>query len=104
MESKLDISKICDALGNPTRYQMVMALRRNSISTCCDRIEINENGGSVTDMIKTTGLAQATISRHLKVLEAAGIVSREKRGAWACFFLNEPFIQAFLEELKKQLT
>jgi ArsR family transcriptional regulator len=101
---QLDCSKICDALGNETRYQIVMSLRKKSINTCCDKIEYHESGGSVTDMVKTTGLAQSTISQHLKVLENAGIISREKRGSWTCFFLNEPLIQDFLSQLESQLT
>ena len=101
---ELDSSKICDALGNETRFQIVMALRKNSINTCCDKIEYHESGGSVTDMVKTTGLAQSTISQHLKVLENAGIISKEKRGSWTCFFLNDEMIREFLNQLENQLT
>ncbi len=101
---KPDSSKICDALGNETRFEIVMALRKNSINTCCDKIEYHESGGSVTDMVKTTGLAQSTISQHLKVLENAGVISKEKRGSWTCFFLNEQLINEFLDQLKIQLT
>jgi DNA-binding transcriptional ArsR family regulator len=100
----LDSSKICDALGNETRFQIVMSLRKNSINTCCDKIEYHESGGSVTDMVKTTGLAQSTISQHLKVLENAGIISKEKRGSWTCFFLNDGLIRDFLDQLETQLT
>lgn len=102
--TKMDSSKICDALGNETRFQIVMALRKNSINTCCDKIEYHESGGSVTDMVKTTGLAQSTISQHLKVLENAGIISKEKRGSWTCFFLNDQLILDFLNQLENQLT
>jgi len=102
--SKLDSSKICDALGNETRFQIVMALRKNAIQTCCDKIEYHESGGSVTDMVKSTGLAQSTISQHLKVLENAGIISKEKRGSWTCFFLNDKLIREFLDQLENQLT
>lgn len=103
MNHPLDISQICDALGNETRYKIVLALRTHSINTCCDRIEYHESGGSVTDMVKATGLAQSTISQHLKVLEKAGVISRQKRGSWTCFFLNEKRIREFLDALQNQL-
>ena len=33
------------------------------------------------------GLSQPTVSHHLKVLNDAGFVSREKRGTWAYYRL-----------------
>lgn len=99
----MDISKICDALGNETRYQIVKALKNKDIGTCCDRIEYYENGVSVGDVVNTTGLAQSTVSQHLAVLEKAGIIYKEKRGQWTCFFLNKETIEAFIKGLYHDL-
>ncbi|HYE81783.1 MAG TPA: metalloregulator ArsR/SmtB family transcription factor [Clostridia bacterium] len=99
----MDTVKICNALGNETRYQIVKALKAKDIGTCCSRIEYYENGVSVGDVVKATGLAQSTISQHLSVLEKAGLIYKEKRGQWTCFFLNKKLIEEFLKALGKEL-
>lgn len=99
----MDITKICNALGNETRYRIVKTLKDRTIGTCCDRIEYYENGISVGDVVKATGLAQSTVSQHLAVLEKAEIIYREKRGLWTCFFLNKPVIEEFLSTICKEL-
>jgi ArsR family transcriptional regulator len=99
----MDISKICAALGNETRYQIVKALKDKNIETCCDRIEYFENGISVGDVVKATGLAQSTVSQHLKVLVDSGIIIKEKRGQWTCFFLNKQLIEDLIKGLYRDL-
>lgn len=99
----MDIVKVCDALAHETRYQIVMALKNRAIGTCCDRIEYYEGGVSVGDVVKASGLAQSTVSKHLAVLEAAGVVFREKRGLWTCYFLNRPVIDEFLATISRDL-
>jgi DNA-binding transcriptional ArsR family regulator len=100
----MDAFKVCNALGNEVRYRIVKALRDRSIRTCCDRIEFYENGASVGDVVQLTGLAQATVSQHLKVLEQAGLVTCEKRGTWSCFFLNTGAIDALVRTLQKDFS
>ena len=99
----MDIVKICNALGNETRFLIVKALKDKTIGTCCDKIEYFESGVSVSDVVATTGLAQSTVSQHLAVLEQAGIIMREKRSQWTCFFLNLPMLQEFCAEIHKSL-
>ncbi len=99
----MDISRICDALGNETRYQIVKALKNRDIGTCCDKIEYYENGVSVGDVVKATGLAQSTVSQHLKVLVDSGIIIKEKRGQWTCFFLNKQLVEDFIKGLYHDL-
>ncbi|SDN23348.1 ArsR/SmtB family transcription factor [Acetanaerobacterium elongatum] len=99
----MDTAAICAALGNKTRYQLVKALKEKAIGTCCDRIEFFESGVSVGDVVKYTGLAQSTVSQHLAVLESAGLIRKEKRELWSCYFLNEDVLSAFLKEMKDDL-
>jgi ArsR family transcriptional regulator len=40
------------------------------------------------EFMPALGLAQATVSHHLKKLTDAGLVDREQRGKWAYFSLN----------------
>ena len=97
----MELSKICNALGNETRFQIVKAMKDQTIGTCCDKIQYFEDGISVADVVATTGLAQSTVSQHLAVLEQAGIILREKRGQWTCFFLNKALLEAFSNGLNK---
>jgi ArsR family transcriptional regulator len=99
----MDISKICNALGNETRFQIVKAMKDRTIGTCCDKIQYFENGVSVADVVCTTGLAQSTVSQHLAVLEQAGIIAREKRSQWTCFFLNKELLEEFCRSLNETL-
>lgn len=99
----MEIYKICDALGNETRYQIVKALKDKTIETCCNKIEYYENGVSVGDVVKATGLAQSTVSQHLKVLVDSGIIIKEKRGQWTCFFLNKQLVEDFIKGLYHDL-
>jgi ArsR family transcriptional regulator len=99
----MEISKICDALGNETRYQIVKALKDKTIETCCNKIEYFENGISVGDVVNAKGLAQSTVSQHLKVLVDSGIIIKEKRGQWTCFFLNKQLIEDFIKGLYRDL-
>lgn len=95
--------EISAALGNKTRYQIITSLKNHSIATCCNRIEYYENGVSVGDVVKLTGLAQSTVSQHLAVLEKAGLVLKEKRDLWTCYFLNSEVIEEYLKKLNQDL-
>lgn len=97
----MDISKICNALGNETRYQLIKALKEKNIGTCCDKILYFEDGCSVADVVSVTGLAQSTVSQHLAVLEQAGIIVREKRSQWTCYFLNTDLLEEFCQAIRK---
>lgn len=99
----MDMVTICSALGNKTRYELIKALKDQSIETCCDRFEFFENGVSVGDVVKFTGLAQSTVSQHLSVLEKSGLIRKEKRELWSCYFLNRPVLEEFLNTLENDL-
>lgn len=59
-------ARIFSALSNETRLKIVKLL--------------SEGEMRVDDLIPTLGLAQSTVSHHLKVLENAGLLRSEKRG------------------------
>lgn len=99
----MEMDVICNALGNKTRYQLIKALKDKSVATCCDRIEFFENGVSVGDVVKFTGLAQSTVSQHLAVLEKANIIYKEKRESWSCYFLNQAVLEEFAAQFNNDL-
>jgi DNA-binding transcriptional ArsR family regulator len=99
----MEADVLCNALGNRTRYQLIKAMRDHSIATCCGRIEFFEEGVSVGDVVKFTGLAQSTVSQHLAVLLSANLIRREKRDQWSCYFLNRTVLDGLLKQLEKDL-
>ena len=63
------------ALSEPARLQILQALR--------------EGERSVTDLVDDTGLGQANVSRHLRVLDTLGFVSRRKEGLFAYYAIAD---------------
>jgi ArsR family transcriptional regulator len=64
------------ALGDPARVRIVNLLAGADEPVC------------VCELIGPLGLAQATVSHHLKKLTDAGLLDREERGKWAYFSIN----------------
>jgi ArsR family transcriptional regulator len=57
------------ALGDPVRLRLVSLLANAAGGAVC-----------VCDLTEPVGRSQGTVSHHLKVLSAAGLVTAEKRG------------------------
>jgi ArsR family transcriptional regulator len=64
------------ALADPTRLRMFSIISSSDEHCACDLTE-------------PLGVAQPTVSHHLKVLHEAGLVTREQRGKWA-YYRVEP--------------
>lgn len=47
---------------------------------------------NVTQIIETTGLGQANVSKHLKILTQAGIASRQQQGPNVYYQIANPFV------------
>ncbi|MEB3230867.1 MAG: metalloregulator ArsR/SmtB family transcription factor [Leptolyngbyaceae bacterium] len=47
---------------------------------------------NVTEIIEATGLGQANVSKHLKMMAQAGIVSRQQKGVSAYYQIANPFV------------
>jgi ArsR family transcriptional regulator, arsenate/arsenite/antimonite-responsive transcriptional repressor len=64
------------ALADPARVKIVNLLATSDEPVCA------------CEFMPSLGLAQATVSHHLKKLTDAGLLEREQRGKWAYFSLN----------------
>jgi ArsR family transcriptional regulator len=73
------------ALADPTRVAIV---NRLAAGECC-----------VCDLTDAFGLAQPTISHHLKVLRDAGLVSVGRRGTWAYYRLEPESVRQLRQTL-----
>ncbi|MFZ8757734.1 ArsR/SmtB family transcription factor [Microbacterium sp. HMH0099] len=80
------------ALGDPTRLKLLSIIARSEDQEAC-----------VCDLTEPVGLAQPTVSHHLKVLAEAGFVSRSKRGTWAYYRLESEALHAVNEALRAGL-
>ncbi len=69
-------ARIFRALADPARVKIVNVLATSDDAVCA------------CDFMPSLGLAQATVSHHLKVLTDAGLLEREQRGKWAYFTLD----------------
>jgi ArsR family transcriptional regulator, arsenate/arsenite/antimonite-responsive transcriptional repressor len=82
------MATIAKALSDPVRLQLVDVLRKHAGKVC------------VSELVPLFDLSQPTVSHHLKVLRAAGLVDSERRGLWAYYYV----IPDALEELSAWLT
>ncbi|MBO0609509.1 ArsR/SmtB family transcription factor [Myceligenerans salitolerans] len=69
-----DLARTFKALGDPARVQLLSLVAAHEGAEAC-----------VCDLTEPVGLAQPTVSHHLKILVDAGLLTREKRGRWAYY-------------------
>jgi ArsR family transcriptional regulator len=69
-------AQIFKALADPARVKIVNLLARSDGPVCA------------CEFMPALGLAQATVSHHLKKLTEAGLLQRVQRGKWAFFSLD----------------
>jgi ArsR family transcriptional regulator, arsenate/arsenite/antimonite-responsive transcriptional repressor len=82
------MAQVVKALGDPIRLQLVDVLRKHAGKVC------------VCELTALFDVGQPTVSHHLKVLRAAGLVDSERRGLWAYYYV----IPDALEELSAWLS
>lgn len=59
---------------------------------------------NVTEIMGETGLGQANVSKHLKILAQAGIVARTPRGVSAYYHIADPLIFDLCELVSDRLS
>jgi DNA-binding transcriptional ArsR family regulator len=89
------------------RFRLLGDATRMSIVRCLLK-EGEQNVGRVVDV---TGRGQANVSKHLKQLHRAGMVSRRKEGLQVYYKLSDPVVEklcrlvceSLLEEMRPEL-
>jgi len=79
-----DLAAMAKALAHPARIAILQYLAGLNTCVC----------GDIVDEI---GLAQSTISQHLKALKTAGLIHGEINGTSVCYCINKTRI-AFLND------
>jgi ArsR family transcriptional regulator len=69
-------AEVFRALADPARVRIMNLLATSGEPVC------------VCHLIEPLGLAQPTVSHHLKKLTDAGLLEREQRGKWAYYSLR----------------
>jgi ArsR family transcriptional regulator, arsenate/arsenite/antimonite-responsive transcriptional repressor len=80
-EQAVATAELFKALGDPARVRIVNVLATTAQPVC---------GCELTGPL---GLAQPTVSHHLKKLLEAGLLEREQRGKWAYFSLRRDAVE-----------
>lgn len=73
-ESAETLARALKALADPARIRLLSLIGAHEDREAC-----------VCDLTEPLGLAQPTVSHHLKVLADAGFLARSKRGTWAYY-------------------
>ncbi|MDI6796337.1 MAG: metalloregulator ArsR/SmtB family transcription factor [Desulfatibacillaceae bacterium] len=84
-----DFIKVMKALSDPNRVKMVKMLQRRTMCVC----EIHE----------ALEIAQSTASKHLKILEEAGLIASRKDGLWVNYFPADGAKNAYVASILGQL-
>lgn len=77
----LATAELFRALGDPARVRIV-----NRVATSAEPV-------CACELYEPLGLAQPTVSHHLKKLTDVGLLEREQRGKWAYFSLNPEAVE-----------
>ncbi|MDY6972943.1 MAG: metalloregulator ArsR/SmtB family transcription factor [Thermodesulfobacteriota bacterium] len=85
--------KVMKAVSDSNRVKILKMLQRKTMCVC--------------EMREALQLAQPTVSKHLKLLEDAGLVDSSKDGIWVNYHLTDgadsPYVATMLGNLKHWL-
>jgi len=84
-EAAVELAVLVKALADPTRLRIVDTLRKSAPEAVCQ-----------CELLPLFSMSQPALSKHLKILVAAGIVGSERRGLWTYYYV--------LDESLKELT
>ncbi|MEW6673526.1 MAG: metalloregulator ArsR/SmtB family transcription factor [Thermodesulfobacteriota bacterium] len=85
--------KVMKAISDPTRVKMLKMLQRRVMCVC--------------EVQAALGTAQSTASKHLKILEDAGLITSFKEGTWVNYSLADgsqsPYAASLIGNIKHWL-
>ncbi len=89
----LVFTRVMKALSDPSRVKIVKLLQHRTMCVC--------------ELQGILGLAQPTVSKHLRLLEDTGLLSSSKDGLWVNYRLADgaasPYVAALLGNLRHWL-
>ena len=89
-----DFIRVMKALSDPNRVKLLKILQQRELCVC--------------EIQALLGIAQPTVSKHLKLLEDAGLVTHRKEGLWVNYQLADgsrsPYAASLLGDLSRWLS
>jgi len=86
--------KVTKALSDPNRIKIIKLLQQKMMCVC--------------ELQAALRIAQPTVSKHLRILEEAGLVDFKKEGLWVNYFLADgkrsPYAASLLGNLRHWLA
>jgi ubiquinone/menaquinone biosynthesis C-methylase UbiE/DNA-binding transcriptional ArsR family regulator len=82
------MSELFKAIGEPTRLRILVLLGRGDLT--------------VSDLTLVLNQSQPRVSRHLKLLTEAGVVTRYQEGSWAWFRLADQSVERSITDTALQ--
>ena len=86
-EQQNNLAQIAKVLGHPARIAILEHILKANACIC-------------NDLVSEIGLAQATISQHLKELKSIGLISGTIEGKKVCYCINKKR----WDEIQQELT
>jgi ArsR family transcriptional regulator len=83
-----ELASAFKAIADPGRLRLLSFIAAQPAAEAC-----------VCHLVGPLGLAQPTVSHHLKVLTEAGLLARERRGTWMFYRLVPERVEALREAL-----
>jgi ArsR family transcriptional regulator len=88
-----DFIKVMKALSDPCRVKIVKMLQRKRMCVC--------------ELQEALQISQSSVSKHLKLLEEAGLVNYSKDGLWVNYYLSNggksPYASSLMGNLRHWL-
>jgi len=75
-EAQIELASVLKVLGHPARVAIIQSIIKSDSCIC-------------GDLVTEIGLAQATISQHLKELKSIGLIQGTIEGTSMCYCLNK---------------
>ena len=86
--------KVMKALSDPNRIKIIKLLQQKMMCVC--------------ELQGALNIAQPNVSKHLKILEEAGLVEYQKEGLWVNYYLadgkNSPYAASLLGNMRHWLN
>ncbi len=85
-KQQLELAQLLKVLGHPARLAILQSIDRTNACIC-------------GELVTETGLAQSTVSQHLKELKAVGLIKGTVDGTSMCYCIDKKRWQMLLDHL-----
>ena len=85
------LASMFKALADPARVKLVSLIAASVDGEAC-----------ICDLTEPLGLSQPTVSHHMKILVDVGLVSRDQRGKWAYYRVDDDVLETLAGALSPQ--